>query len=551
MKDEVEVLKRALERERVARKTAEQLLEAKSRELYDAHQSKKAELEQLVQERTHELSIARDQALEASRAKSQFLAKMSHELRTPLNAILGYSEMLEEDAQADARERDAADLRKIQVAGKHLLALINDVLDLSKIEAGQVALYLEDVDLAALVEEVQSTVRPIVEKNGNRFVVDVPADIGAVRADVTKVRQALFNLLSNAAKFTEQGQVELTARRDERTVSFSVRDTGIGMTEEQMKHLFTPFRQADASTARRYGGTGLGLAISQRFAQLLGGDITARSEPERGSTFTLTFPVRSSSSDRPPASVAPSSGPKGTVLVIDDDVEARELLGRLLAAEGYGVIEARDGQQGLELARVLRPVAITLDVVMPKVDGWSVLAALKADPSLADIPVIVVSVLGERALALSLGATEYVTKPVDRDRLSSLLRRHLSARGYVLVVDDDPDARELMSRAVAELGHEPVAVDGGAGAQRELRTRRHDLVLLDLLMPEMDGFALLDWMRATPDQRDIPVVVMTAKDLTVEDRARLSGSVSSILQKASTSHRDLTGVLGSLLTEER
>ena len=424
-----EVYKRALERERLARKEAERLLEEKSRELYDFHESQKRELERLVDERTRELSVARDQAIEASRAKSQCLAKMSHELRTPLNAILGYSEMLEEDAKDAGRARDVDDLRKIQVAGKHLLSLINDVLDLSKIEAGQMALYLEEVDLDALVREVVATVRPIVEKNRNAFDVQLAGELGVARTDVTKVRQTLFNLLSNAAKFTEGGTVSLQASRDRLGLRFSVRDTGIGMTEEQKAQLFQPFRQAEPSTARRYGGTGLGLAISQRFAELLGGAIEVQTAPGAGSTFTLQLPLSEAASDAPApqrgASGSEAPSHRGLVLVIDDDEAARELLGRILADEGYAVAFARDGQQGIELARSLKPRAITLDVVMPKVDGWSVLSSLKAEPEVSAIPVIVVSVLGERSLAMSVGACDYVTKPVDRADLARVLRTHI------------------------------------------------------------------------------------------------------------------------------
>ncbi|MFO0552898.1 MAG: response regulator [Polyangiaceae bacterium] len=537
MSDEIEILKRALEREKAARKSAEALLEQKSRELFDYAESNKRVLEGLVAERTHELEVARDQALEASRAKSQFLANMSHELRTPLNAILGYSEMLEEDAQADGRARDAEDLRKIQIAGKHLLSLINDILDLSKIEAGQTELYVEDIDLGGLIQEVVSTVRPLVEKNGNRLVVNAAELSSRGKVDATKLRQSLFNLLSNAAKFTEKGEISLTARLAGQRLVLAVADTGIGMTAAQLGEVFKPFKQAAPDTARKYGGTGLGLAISQRFARMLGGDITAESEPGKGSTFTLTVRVDGRVSDTPVDSSPVAR--KGVVLVVDDDETSRDLLTRILEAEGHSVVVARDGQQGLELARALKPAAITLDVIMPRVDGWAALSALKADPALCDIPVIVVSVLGDRAFGLSVGATEYVTKPVDRERLATILKRHVRARATVLVVDDDPDARTMMARAVSELGHQPIAATNGRAALDELQRSRVELVLLDLLMPELDGFEVLATMKASPELAVVPVVVMTAKDLTADDRRRLSGSVASILQKGELTTSEL------------
>jgi signal transduction histidine kinase/CheY-like chemotaxis protein len=545
----VEVLQRALERERAARKQAETLLEQKSRELFDHHESSKRVLEQLVAERTRELEIARDQALEASRAKSQFLANMSHELRTPLNAILGYSEMLEEDARADARTRDADDLKKIQTAGKHLLALINDILDLSKIEAGQMGLFLESADLRSLVDEVVTMVRPIVEKNRNRFVVTLPDELGVARVDVTKLRQSLFNLLSNAAKFTEDGRIELAVAIDQGHVAFAVRDTGIGMTPDQIAGLFQAFRQAAPETARKYGGTGLGLAISLSFARLLGGDIRVASEPGVGSTFTLSLPLIADDGTTADASAWPrptGEEGKGIVLVIDDDRTARDLLVRLLTAEGYTAVAAQDGQQGLELARALRPLAITLDVVMPRVDGWGVLAGLKADPKLADVPVVIVSVLGDRALGLSLGATEYLTKPVERDRLARVLAKHVEPRASVLIVDDEADARDRLARVVRDLGYAAVLADGGSAALEHLDQARPALVLLDLVMPEMDGFAFLRRLEDHPSARGVPVVVVTAKDLSAEERGQLAHSVTSIVEKGGRAATDLPALIASL-----
>jgi len=444
--EEREVLERALSRERGARKQAEQLLELKTREVYLKNEELTAfasRLEQLVAERTRELAIARDDAVAASRAKSQFLANMSHELRTPLNAILGYSELLEEDATAAGQTSQGDDLRRIISAGKHLLTLINDILDLSKIEAGQMEVFYELVEPEGLVREVCGTLGPLIAKNGNRFELELKPGLGTIRADATKLRQILFNLVSNAAKFTEHGSVGLRVERARDSsgehLLIVVSDSGVGMTAEQIESLFTPFKQADASTARKYGGTGLGLAITERFCQMLGAGLSVESTPSVGSVFmvrlpveepaeTTGAPVRAEPEEAQEAGARPgTSAQLGTVLVIDDDPAVRDLLRRILAAEGFDVATAVDGQQGLERARALRPMAITLDVLMPRLDGWSMMSALQADPALASIPVIVVSVVDQRNLGAALGASAFVPKPVERGRLLDALGRHARA----------------------------------------------------------------------------------------------------------------------------
>jgi signal transduction histidine kinase len=382
---------------------------------------------------------ARDAAEAANRAKSAFLANMSHELRTPLNAIIGYSEMLEEDAQDSGNAAFASDLQKIRSAGKHLLGLINDVLDLSKVEAGKMRLFLETFEVAGLIEEVVATAQPLAEKNGNTLGVRCAPDVGQLREDITKVRQVLLNLLSNACKFTEKGKVSLDVTRENDVtgtwVVFRVRDTGIGMTPEQTGKLFQAFTQADGSTQRKYGGTGLGLALSRKFCVMMGGDINVTSEPGKGSTFTMRLPGDVENFDGEATSIhrtgkapmprlsgsvpLPGTGPR--MLVIDDDPAVCELMRRVCTREGFDVLTASSGEEGLRLAREKRPAIITLDVVMPGIDGWTVLTTLKADADLSAIPVIMISISDEKSRGLALGAANYLVKPVDRDSLAGAL----------------------------------------------------------------------------------------------------------------------------------
>jgi len=475
----------------------------------------------------------------ASEHKSAFLASMSHELRTPLNAIIGYSEMLYESAQDEGQDEFLPDLLKIRDAGRHLLGLINDILDLSKIEAGKMDLYLEEVDVASLVEEVRSIVEPLAATNANRLEIVCPAALGTLYTDRTKLKQSLLNLLSNAGKFTHEGRVKLEVRPAVSEISFIVSDTGIGMTEEQQGRLFQAFSQADVSTTRQYGGTGLGLAITKHFCEMLGGRITVASAPGEGSTFTIILPDRSRA--LPAAAIPEGAEHAALVMIVDDDPNARDLLAATVRREGYRVIEAIDGETALALAREWRPDAVTLDVLMPRIDGWAVLTAFKSDAELAEIPVIIVTVLEDRGIAVSLGAAEFLTKPVDRARLAATLRQHVYGSGIVLVVDDESESRGLARRHLDRLGWDVAEAADGAGALAWLsQNPRPAMILLDLVMPGMNGFAFLEEIARHAERRDIPIVILTAMPLGAAERELLAGRTREVIAKGAD---DLAQVL--------
>ena len=510
-----------------------------------------------IRQAREEAESARHQAEAASRTKSAFLANMSHELRTPLNAIIGYSEILREDAQDRGDNASEADLVKIETAGKHLLGLINDILDLSKIEAGRMDLHLEEVDLNRLLAEVRVLVTPLIDKNGNRFEIDAPADIGAMRVDLVKLKQSLINLLSNAAKFTKGGLVKLSVGRQVsdqgRTIfTFAVSDSGIGMSDEQIGRLFQAFTQADASTTRNYGGTGLGLTITKHFCTMLGGDVTVTSEPGKGSTFTITLPDGGIEAVAPRieagATVAGDLSGR-SVLIVDDDPTVHDVLRATIAKEGYRLLHAYDGAQALELARTERPDVITLDVMMPKLDGWSVLGKLKSDPALASIPVIMLTIVDERTMGYSLGASEYMTKPVDRNRLIELLRRFASSgrEAVVLVVDDSADVRAVVRATVEKAGLKTVEAENGQVALDWLKSNpKPALVLLDLMMPVMDGFTFLDQVKDVPALAQMPIVVLTAKDLTEAERRVVNERTLLILTKGAQPLSSLGSALAAI-----
>ncbi len=518
----------------------------------DIDDQKRAELD---------LSAAKLAAEEANLAKSTFIANMSHELRTPLSAIIGYSEMMLEEIEdgSDAAGL-GADMRKIEGNARHLLGLINDVLDLSKVESGKMEVFAEEFEVEPMLREVATAVGSLIAKKTNRLELRLAPGLGAMRSDMTKVRQVLLNLLGNSAKFTEAGTITLSASRETGEdgldrIRLGVADTGIGMTGDQLDKLFQRFQQADSSTTRKFGGTGLGLSLTKAFADMLGGTVMVESVSGEGSVFTLVLPATHvpGTVEEPSSGLDPAMPAEGAtegsgqdlVLVIDDDADQRTLMTRFLGREGFRVQVAADGKTGLDLARQLHPRAILLDVMMPGIDGWSVLSELKADPDLSDTPVVMVTGVDERSLAASLGASDYMLKPVRWDRFSQVMDRFRTPEGGILLVEDDAAAR-LHLRAILEKDGWSVAEAGdGREGLRQATAHRPEVVLLDLNMPVMDGFDFLKELRALPGCADLPVVVLTAQDLTRDDRRRLRGA-SQILNKGDISLRSLVERLHGL-----
>jgi len=488
-------------------------------------------------------------AATAEKARAQFIANMSHELRTPMNAIIGYSEMLIEELHDLGHHDLTDDIRRVERSGRHLLRLINDILDLSKIDAGKMEVDRDRIDLRELATEVEEAIQPAALDRANEVVIEVADDVTTMISDGMRVRQCLLNLMSNAAKFTQGGTITLRITRRGRWNCFAVEDDGIGMSENQQQRIFAEFTQGDASTTRRFGGTGLGLTLTRRFTEMLGGSISVKSTRGVGSVFTLELPDLAMSPERGAvlAAKAAKMKPGGRiVLAVDDDPDVLELVTRILERDGFQVAAALDGTQALELAERLQPCAILLDVVLPGMSGWEVLTRLKAHPTLHPIPVLMLSTIDDRTRGLSLGAHEYLVKPVERAKLvEQVTRLHRADVGSdVLVVDDDYATRRLLRRYLQRDGWTVRTAANGEEALDRVRTQQPGLILLDLMMPVMDGLTFLQHLRDEGRWDDVPVVVTTAKDLTREDRERLDHSVTKVLSKHAHS-------MDQILTEVR
>ena len=512
------------------------------------------ELEQSVHVFVASLEKARDEAIKASKFKGDFLANMSHELRTPLNAIIGYSEMLIEAAEDSGQQEFIDDLMKIDGAGKHLLSLISDVLDLSKIEAGKMDLYEEDFSIGDLIKDVSSMVENLVAKNSNQMVLEIGDDVGVMYADITKTRQILFNLLSNASKFTSQGTITVKVQRQTGAPSdwilFSVSDTGIGMSAEHMDSLFEKFTQADSATTRKYGGTGLGLALCLEFSHLMGGAMDVESELDVGTTFSVRLPTKMESNSTIEPSIESQSVVSDVILVIDDDNTVHELLQRTLSKLGFQMESAYSGEDGIYRAEKVRPAVIILDVMMPGMDGWDVLAVLGKHAVLHNTPVIMLTMTDDKARGYAMGVAGYLRKPAQRTDLANLLDRYVDRKLLpdILVVDDDPLMRDLLRRDFERLDCTVRESENGMQAIEEYGIKHPDLIVLDLLMPAMDGFQFVDYLREHHIEFP-PIVVMTSKDVTLEDRQRLNGAIEIVLTKDNLRSQKVESVLEWLLCD--
>lgn len=508
----------------------------------------------VLERRTKDLEESKTLAESANKAKSNFLANMSHELRTPLNAILGYSEMLQEEAQDLGHVDYIPDLERINNSGNHLLELINEILDLSKIESGKMNLFIEEININSMIDDVRRTVEPLVRKNNNTLHINIDYSVNIMHADLTKTKQLLLNLLSNASKFTENGDIYLNLKSDfienKNYIKFIISDTGIGIKTEQMKNLFKEFSQADNSTTRKYGGTGLGLVLTKKFCEMMGGEINVESEYGKGTKFSVIIPKEilgkqakapQKNYDKLSIYTNVTSEKQNTVLVIDDDYNVRDMMYRNLTKEGVNIAFALNGEEGIELAKQLKPSVITLDITMPNRDGWSILNELKGNPELRDIPVVLVTIVDDKEKGYALGAADYLLKPINWDNLVTVVKKYADQinEDSILIVEDDPNARDIMSRIISEAGWKVIEASNGKEALRKIKSGLPGLILLDLMMPEMDGFEFMDKFRSYSFGADVPVIIITAKDLTNSDRELLSGRVSQILLKGSYSLEDL------------
>jgi signal transduction histidine kinase/CheY-like chemotaxis protein len=526
-----------------------------ARRLSGAYQT----LEEKVLQRTSELQAANQEMARANKLKSEFLANVSHELRTPLSAIIGFSQILLDGIDGPLTDDQEQDVQRVNKSGQSLLTLINQILDLSKIEAGKMELSIERLELPALIESVVESVSPLAQEKGLRIQMRFATSLPAVEADGVRMKQILINLLSNAVKFTERGHIEVSAQPAGRMVRVAVKDTGIGISSDAQKVIFDEFVQGDGSSTRRHGGTGLGLSIVRRLVEMHGGAITVASEPGQGSTFTFTVPAWAAAATPVPAiplrgGNKPNQGlPGSAILVVDDDASVRQLIARHLEQDGWKTVQASNAADALQLARESRPVLMTLDIMMPDASGWWVIEKLKEDPKTAGIPVLVVSIVEDQRLVFALGASDYLAKPYERTALIEKIQRLLPQVDgkRVLIVDDDADAREMLSKILKEEHATVLTVSSGDEAMALIVASPPDLVLLDLMMPGMSGFEMVARMRANPVAANIPVMIVSAKELTAEDVLTLNGHVQRFVAKGTIDPEGLTAAVRQVLGQGR
>jgi signal transduction histidine kinase/DNA-binding response OmpR family regulator len=507
------------------------------RQLEMAESRKVMELTRL----TEELAEANRRIQEADRLKSQFLANMSHELRTPMNSIIGFSEILVERLDQKIDPKHIGFLRHIHSSGQHLLGIINDILDLSKIEAGKMEIYAEFFSIAPVIDSVCNMMRGMTKTNPV-FMLEIADDLPQIETDLAKFKQVLFNLLSNAVKFSPAGKpIIVRATVDGGSIAVAVQDHGIGIDAVHHQLIFEEFRQVDGTARREFGGTGLGLALVKKFVELQGGHVSVDSKLGEGSTFSFMLPVRSRAAvvTRVPETPQPRAE---RVLVVEDDPNAYELIASAISSAGFLPIRAHHGDEALRLAKESQPVAVTLDLVLPGVDGWEVLKRLKADAATCALPVVIISMIENRDLGIALGADDYFVKPVDRERFLSRLRG--LARGepgtkHLLIIDDDPAVHALLDEDLSGLGFDIARAFSGVEGLQKAEERLPDVVILDLMMPGMSGMEVAGALKQNVRTANIPIVVLTSKEITNEDRLQLHDHVATLVPKGNSAREQL------------
>jgi signal transduction histidine kinase/CheY-like chemotaxis protein len=509
-------------------------------------------LETKIDERTKELFYAKEKAESATKTKSEFLANMSHELRTPLNAIIGFCEILIEDATEIKQKSFVDDLNKIHRSGNHLLALINDILDLSKIDVKKMDVNIDSFNLQDMLQNVIETLEPYANINNNNIRLNIPEKDVTLRSDERKIRQILFNLISNACKHSEVSTIDVTVQEKEnnnnRYLSFNIKDTGEGIPKIKLEQIFEPFCQADSTDTRQ--GTGLGLTLAKAYTELLGGNIYVESKEGIGSTFTSEILQDYWASKEQKAQISleeireitPSSQ-KEKILVIDDDIIFLDLINTRLVKEGFTVYTANSGHRGLQKAKQILPDIIILDIVMPDIDGWTVYKNLKSTPLLSEIPVVIITIGDYQKMAKDFGVVDFLAKPINWKLLSKILEQYktVTKSRYILVVDDDSATRIILRKMLVKDGWRVEEAKHGKDAISCIEKDKPELILLDLLMPVMDGFEFLNIVNDNDKLKKIPIIVITSKDLTEEDYSFLTTNVDQVIQKGKYTRKELIG----------